>query len=248
MSRSTYVRDASDGETAFLYIIDTGEFDTTLPVVGGTYGIARKALPQGYVFQWAESHMWFIDALDQLQSDWDKESQGGQFVKVLSLSLGYPGVSEQCHNALAAKLKVLSDMNMLVLCSAGNDDTYSDQPIDTFPALFGDSQSSNKVENLLVVGSINNYGSMSNFSAYAPWVDLYVPGECIEFPQKDGEPYLGQGTSTATAKAAGLAAYFLGLTSIRDQVSTASKLREYMLSDKAILNLLGLKSIYNGAP
>jgi len=110
---------------------------------------------------------------------------------VVSLSLGSDGESPLLRDAILA----LREHGTLVLAAAGNEPTT--EPM--FPAAFPE---------VLAVTAGNRDGTIADYANRGEFVDLVAPGTTIVY--LDNQPYLGTGTSYATAYMSGVAASLAG--------------------------------------
>lgn len=122
---------------------------------------------------------------------------------VLNLSFGYtPDPADVSSNLLVQELQNLSNNNVLVVVSAGNNNINLDQE-DYFPA------SIRNIEHLLTIGSVDCNGVKSTFSNYgAHIVDFGGPGEQIAGLTFNYSLVESFGTSFSAPFVTGLAAVY----------------------------------------
>ncbi|GGR01969.1 S8 family serine peptidase [Deinococcus ruber] len=119
--------------------------------------------------------------------------------KIINLSVGSTKDSSVVQDAI----KFATSMNVLVLASAGNNN--SDKV--TFPASLATN-----FPNLLSVGSVDATDVKSSFSNYGDKLELMAPGENVYAPAPGNLLAAWSGTSQATPMATGGAALALGQT------------------------------------
>ncbi|KAH7390084.1 peptidase S8/S53 domain-containing protein [Cadophora sp. MPI-SDFR-AT-0126] len=156
-------------------------------LAGGSYGVAREAVPYGVTFAAEDGHQWVINALDDIERDWKATKAAGLLadICVLSMSFGYlPDFGGTAFNKhFADRLKALDSLDMLSIVAAGNDG----EAIKTVPQIFADSNTpnNNHVNTMLVVGAVDSTGIKWQYSSTASFVTLYAPGVDCTWKSKD---------------------------------------------------------------
>lgn len=217
-------------------------------IAGPTFGTAKRA--NVVIVKIVETAALTILARDLLTTfsaiffDISDYNQNGK--AVINVSWGSVQDSAWTEEIGHVVNNMVSDLDVPVIVAAGNEG--NDQEPDKLPATFGPLE-----QGVFVVGSTNNAGVMSEFSNYANWMSIWAPGENIlcstNDPQRPTAPQ--SGTSMATAKVSGVAAYFLGYPGIawtRGQV--VAQLRQIMVNQFAWArdpNSPNIKVVYNGA-
>ena len=123
-----------------------------------------------------------IDALDDIQN----KLENGTRIDVVSISYD---CDENSKDTLCNKIEQLTEMGVTFVAAAGNRGQY--QARTCIPACFN---------NVISVGALNRYGEKASFTPPVK-IDVYAPGEDIEFPTIG---YKFWGTSYATPAVAGL--------------------------------------------
>ncbi|KAI1323374.1 glycosyl hydrolase family 71-domain-containing protein [Xylariaceae sp. FL0255] len=221
-------------------------------VVGSTYGIARNAKPFGVSVDLSNGRQWSVDALDVVLNDWRTwKSKTGSPVAVLSLSWGVGREQFDVFNdgfvrRFSDLLKMMADEGIFLVSAAGNSGT----DISSYPSLFGDSTSPYYVPSLMVVSGVKNDGTVWQESSLGSWIAIWAPAYQVAIQGWVTTTTTGtwpfDGTSVAAAKVAGVAAYFLGLSSLDDTLTTPLQLYNYILT-VAVTRYFN-KNIYNNAP
>ncbi|KAF1959588.1 subtilisin-like protein [Byssothecium circinans] len=198
-------------------------------MAGKTLGTARKATItftaidyQKYVYE----H--FIDALLKVYDDIKSKENGEKAIVNMSLSflilekalfemepdpatLVAAG-SESFADTLALIIRRLIEMGVVVVTGSGN---QKNLPVSGYPAKFKDPNNRNHIPDLIVAGSTTHWGSLGALSQEADYIDIWAPGDqvrCTNPPQGEkGYRDTAKGTSIASARVAGLAAYLRGL-------------------------------------
>ncbi|KAL8829647.1 MAG: hypothetical protein Q9191_001898 [Dirinaria sp. TL-2023a] len=161
------------------------------------------------------------------------------------------GVSAQLEEASKTKLhdiiKELLENDVVVVTASGNEaDDENHKEIDDYPALFRKD-----LKDLIVVGAVDNNGKTWSDSQGGDLLDLSAPGvDIICADGKKNIPQKQSGTSFSTASVSGLAAYFLSLPELKDELQvegkTAEKVKEHILK-LAYPRIDGeVKVLYNG--
>ncbi|HEX2172845.1 MAG TPA: S8 family serine peptidase [Dehalococcoidia bacterium] len=118
--------------------------------------------------------------------------------RIINLSLGDPGPSEQDIQTLKAAIKYVQDKGVLVVAAAGNE-ASSGNPIE-YPAA---------IDGVLAVGATDSYDQRAYFSNYHPYVGVAAPGVNISSTVPSGDYRALTGTSMATPIVSGIAALIL---------------------------------------
>jgi len=114
------------------------------------------------------------------------------------------------------------DNGVIMVFSAGN----RHQPQGSYPAPLNE-----KFENLIIVGSVGEDGSLSHFSNYGRWVNIYAPGEDILSSVGDGFASYS-GTSMSAPFISALLAIMLGI----DESLSMKELKDLLLKSTYPLN------------
>ncbi|KIM99865.1 hypothetical protein OIDMADRAFT_55762 [Oidiodendron maius Zn] len=210
---------------------------------------------------------YFIKTLDAILADYNKKKASGGLatpLAVLSMSFSWPPRSyDGWENAAHDRLNKLVEAGILPVAS-GN--------WLRFPAAFANPAltAALGVPGLLAVGAVDNSGNRFTGDAYSTgsnYIDyaLYAPGaaaKCAEITTVGGQPASvfapRSGTSIATAKTAGLAAYFIGLSSLWPRFApgytvggpitgNVLALKQYIL-EQSYARTVGFPAVFNGAP
>ena len=124
-----------------------------------------------------------LNALQDIQSKVEND-----ILQVDVVSISYD-CDESCEQQIYDRIKILTEMGITFVAAAGNRGHY--QPRASIPARF---------DSVLSVGALDRNGKMSPFTSKGK-VDVYAPGEDIEFPSTEGKFW---GTSFATPAVGGL--------------------------------------------
>lgn len=119
------------------------------------------------VYRVAEGDCWYNVAILEALDDIYNKVKGGMQIDVVSMSCdcGENGRQEIC-----SKIEILTEIGITFVAAAGNRGYY--QPRASFPA---------SLDSVISVGALDRNGKISTFTAKGR-VDVYAPGEDIEFP------------------------------------------------------------------
>ena len=160
------------------------------PDVTTAAGVIHRGVAPGarlIVYRIAEGEICYSEAiLKALQDIQSKVENGILQIDVVSISYD---CDESCEQQIRDRIKVLTEMGITFVAAAGNRGLY--QAHASIPARF---------DNVLSVGALDRNGKMSPFTSKGK-VDIYAPGEDIEFPSTEGKFW---GTSFATPAVGGL--------------------------------------------
>ncbi|KAI9759243.1 MAG: hypothetical protein M4579_002452, partial [Chaenotheca gracillima] len=195
---------------------------------GDQFGVAKKINP--VVVRVPQFSASAEDYLDGVQAAYDDYVSQGLKNAALSLSWVYPkgtpGAPQPWVDRLEVLLKNCVGHGLLPV------------PVDGHPALFGETA----IPEMMVIGAVNNDGTLALKSQTASWVTVHAPGvkvECAWQPGPDLEPTKeATGTSPATATVAGLVAYFWGLASIANQLNLNGSPSDRVIAMKAYVEAL----------
>ncbi|EGC45360.1 exo-beta-1,3-glucanase [Histoplasma capsulatum var. duboisii H88] len=106
----------------------------------------------------------------------------------------------------------LDSLKVAIVVASGN--LASTTPdIDGYPALFGLPGNQYYIPNIIVVGSTDVHGHMSDFSQYADWMTTFAPGDDVWIPLGNKDYDMTAGTSYSAPFVSGLIGYFRSLQS-----------------------------------
>ncbi|KAI4219561.1 MAG: hypothetical protein L6R40_008718 [Gallowayella cf. fulva] len=257
-------------------IVNTDETDISvkghgscmLDKIGGNkYGVAKRVNPVIARASHSSAEA-FLDTVRQITADYQQiYTQDPTHARaILNLSWGYPPNElgegkDSWINEMRALLQGLISKGVTVIVPSGN--KYANQfrqPIDSYPQLFAGESGNNGIPELLVVGGIHvydgKYGQLWERSATADYVQVYAPSFAINCADGSGglrNPAETTGVSMAAAQVSGMAAYFLGLSSLSDYLhdddgrARVVKLKDFIIRaawDRTDPDGL-LKAIYN---
>jgi len=149
--------------------------------------------------------------------------------------------STSLNPALNDAAREVVEAGVFVAVGAGNDGARAD------------AYSPASEPSLCTVGAVDRNKQLWNESNYGPLVDVFAPGHEVRSTSRFNGSEYRSGTSMATAHLSGLAAYFLGLNTTREDSKNGTSLCKYIqsLSSKGVIkgpserlsnNLL----VYNG--
>ena len=138
------------------------------------------------VYRIAEGEIASINAIINALDDIRNKLARGEQIDVVSISYD---CDENSEDTLDDKIKVLTEMGVTFVAAAGNRGQY--QARACIPARFN---------SVISVGALDRYGNKARFTPSVK-IDVYAPGEDIEFPIIDCKFW---GTSYAAPAVAGL--------------------------------------------
>ncbi|KAL8924380.1 MAG: hypothetical protein Q9172_002727 [Xanthocarpia lactea] len=252
---------------------DTAEIDSSVlghgtcvldKVAGHKYGVAKNVNPV-IVRAVRSQPLAFLDTVRQIRADYvpiyNRDPNTAR--AIINMSWGYPAselgvLKDAWIGELRILLKALVSRGATIVVPAGN--APGNPPINQWPALFAGESGNDGIPQLIIVGGIHVYdgrnGELWERSMTAPFVSVYAPSFKINCANGKGGYRIREevtGTSFAAAQVSGMAAYFLGLSSLRDYLhdddgeTRVQKLKEHIISaswDRAV-DAGPLKAIYN---
>ncbi|KAI4274788.1 MAG: hypothetical protein L6R38_006043, partial [Xanthoria sp. 2 TBL-2021] len=105
--------------------------------------------------------------------------------------------------------QIFNQGGSIIVASGNNATTPGRQDVDTLPAMW-----ESPTFPLVVVGAVNNIGTIADFSQGPTHVTVWAPGVGVQCAKRYGVKY-ASGTSPSTGSVAGLAAYLLALGRVR---------------------------------
>ncbi|KAI4283434.1 MAG: hypothetical protein L6R38_002156 [Xanthoria sp. 2 TBL-2021] len=208
-------------------------------VAGNMYGVTKKASPV-IVRAVHPAFEAFLDTVRQIEADYlPVYNQDPKHARaIINLSWGYEdsvdalGDDEEARanwiSELRGLLKGLISMGATIVVPAGNG--LKGSPINQYPTLFAGQSGDDGIPELIVVGGVEVYddknGNLWERSRLGTpengvTVDVYAPSYLINCANNEGGFRNRQevtGTSLAAAQVSGMCAYFLGLSSLSDQL------------------------------
>ena len=190
-----------------------------------TSGVIPRGVAPGarlIVYRIAEGeHFPFEAILSALDDIWNRLQSNIQ-IDVVSISYHY-NVKGQQLQIFHDKIQKLTEMGITFVAAAGNRGGY--QALACIPARFN---------NVISVGALNKNGKLSSLTPQVK-IDVYAPGEDLEFPLSD-KTYAFWGTSYATPAAAGLVLLLKELANsvgspAKENIHRAEILREIFKQD-----------------
>ncbi|KAL8673770.1 MAG: hypothetical protein Q9168_001831 [Polycauliona sp. 1 TL-2023] len=255
--------------------VDTDEVDLSpkghgscvLDKIGGyRYGVAKNANPV-VVRAVRDNPLTYLDTVRKIDADYqaiyDRDPKNAR--AIVNLSWGWTKKSLEDYNPdawineMRRLLKGLINNGATIVVPTGNALGATD--VDKWPTLFAGEEGDDGIPELIVVGGIEVYdfknGKLWDRSQKAPYVDLYAPSyliNCVDGAGGMRNRLETTGTSFAAAQVSGMAAYFLGISGIRDKLrdddgrTRSLNLKNHLISyayarDKTAGDF---KAIYNG--
>jgi hypothetical protein len=74
------------------------------------------------------------------------------------------------------------ELGVFITCGAGN----TAGPVYGYPALFRSPSSTVQIDEILVVGAVNNYGEQWTRSAFGDFVEIFAPGVDVSCANAEG--------------------------------------------------------------
>lgn len=215
--------------------------------LGTQFGASKKAMlvvVRLYLIDTDE----FKEALDLIIHDLDEHPERRKkSVVTMSLSIGQDW-DEETRDDVRELLNQLFDRDVPFVCISGNTDPAENdsEEVNEYPALLEGPDFP-----LIVVGSVNSEGALSDFSQRGPHVTLHAVGEDILCLPKDSQtPMRDDGTSFAGPLVAGEIANLLSYETVPFDTSDGSlvkNLKAYLQSDKGSWERVpGIRVLWNG--
>ena len=198
-------------------------------IAGPTFGVAKSAnivMVKAFHKTWAEvTPSRFLESFGRIFED--VRDRKMQRKAVVNISFGSRSLPTSLLNAWKKTIMYLLKNDVVVVVASGNDRVrytidittipltirkYISDVIDSYPGLF-----KQELSNLIVVGSVNIDGSLSNFSQGGDLMDFSAPGSLdnntgIQCASGSSADWIrDRGTSLAAPAVSGLAAYLISI-------------------------------------
>ncbi|KAF5549796.1 subtilisin [Fusarium mexicanum] len=168
-------------------------------------------------------------------------------VVTMSLTLGRDWDEDDNLKDFTKLFQYLFDMDVPLVCISGNfEEGFEEPDVDEYPPLMEGPDLP-----LIVVGSVDSAGKLSEFSKGGPHVTLHAVGDSIEcLPRDSKDPVERAGTSYAAPQVAGEIANLLSYEKVPLDTSDGNlvkNLKAYLQSDAASWERYpGIRVLWNG--
>ncbi|MCJ1427679.1 Suppressor of the cold-sensitive snRNP biogenesis mutant brr1-1 [Sticta canariensis] len=195
-------------------------------VAGPKYGVAKNA--KVIIVKNSFSEGSILDAFQKIINDLERRKNAGETIggyTVVTLHGGFKKTTGEIKRQRLGQAiqRLLNDYQVVVVVAAGNSQQDGDVEIDTWPQLFSFDP---LYSSMITVGAVTrDTGMKYPWSKGSPGANVWAPGEAhCAYGQPGGSGDLSSGTSVAAPIVAGLAAYFLSLTDVGDNLRQSSNI------------------------
>lgn len=195
-------------------------------VAGPKYGVAKNA--KVIIVKNSFSEGSILDAFQKIINDLERRKNAGETIAgytVLTLHGGFKKTTGEIKRQKLGQAiqKLLNDYQVVVIIAAGNSQQDRDVEIDTWPQLFTFDP---LYSSMITVGAVTrDTGMKYPWSKGSPGANVWAPGEAYcAYGYAGGSGDLSSGTSVSAPIVAGLAAYFLSLADVGDNLRQSSNI------------------------
>lgn len=195
-------------------------------VAGPKYGVAKNA--KVIIVKNSFSEGSILDAFQKIINDLDRRRSAGETIAgytVVTLHGGFKKTTSEIKRQRLGQAirRLLNDYQVVVVIAAGNSQQDGDVEIDTWPQLFSFDP---LYSSMITVGAVaRDTGAIYPGSKGSPGANVWAPGVAYcAYGYSGGSADSSSGTSVAAPIVAGLAAYFLSLADVGEELRQSANI------------------------